>query len=119
MSSARVIREGDPIILRPGEQRVWSFDYSATGKGLADGITITDSEWAVDAVKQNGETALTTDNASILTGDRSVQVRLLATTASDGDLYTLTNTITTDENPAQIIKRYAEVFITSNPRVSA
>src|SRR5678810_1245690 len=93
------IREGDTIFVRPGEQKTWAFDWNV----LRPTVEVSDSEWDVAIVKQNGDAALTTDHDSIVTGDdeltdnRATRVMLIATDALEGDLYTLTNTITTNE----------------------
>jgi hypothetical protein len=74
-------------------------------------VSITDSDWTITAIRQNGVTALTKDNESIVTGDRKTQVRLLATTATEGDLYWVSNKITTDESPAQEIEQRFKVKV--------
>lgn len=108
---SRTIRAGQTIFLNPGDQRVITFDWDA--KALPAAVTISSSIWTIDSVKQNGDTALTSDNDDIGADSRTTLVRLLATTASDGDLYTLTNTIVTNESPAQTIARSCPVFVTS------
>lgn len=108
---ARTIRAGESIFLHPSDSRVIQFDWDA--EALQSGVEIASSSWTITAVKQNGLTALTNDNESVLAGNRKTQTRLIATTANDGDLYKLKNAITTNESPAQIIARENPVFITT------
>jgi hypothetical protein len=110
--SSRTIREGNTIFLHPLDKRVIAFDWDT--KALVSTVTIASSSWTIDVVKQNGATAISDDNDSILSGNRKTQVRLDATTASEGDLYTLINTIVTDESPAQTIARSCPVFVTAD-----
>src|SRR5690349_14367901 len=113
--STFTIRQGDQIRVRPGELKNWAFDWDV----LRPDVTISTSTWSVEVVKQNGATALTTSNDSIVTGDtelvdnRATRVQLVATTTEEGDLYTLVNTITTTESLPQTLKRSALVFVTT------
>jgi hypothetical protein len=62
---------------------------------------------------QSGVTALTTDNETILGSEsyRVTQARFLATTATVGDRYWVSNEIVTDETPAQTIEQRFKVLI--------
>lgn len=107
--SAVTIRSGDLLILDPAESRVVQFDWDADN--LASAVTISTSTFTITAITQSGATALTKDNPSILTGSRKTQVRLIATTATAGDLYELANTITTGESPTQTKEQSIQVRI--------
>jgi hypothetical protein len=107
---SEIVYAGGLVILDPSDKRVIQFNYDDTSV-LASGVSITDSDWTITAIRQNGVTALTKDNESIVTGDRKTQVRLLATTATEGDLYWVSNKITTDESPAQEIEQRFKVKV--------
>lgn len=98
--STVTLSPGDLIVLDPSDKRVVVFDFDElnlpAGVSLTSGYVIT-----VTALKQSGATALTTDNDSRTGSNRKVQVRLLATTATVGDLYEVACKGVTDETPAQ------------------
>ena len=98
--------------LDPSDSRTIAFDWDA--RSLRASVTISTSTFTITAIRQSGATALTKDNASILNAadattvcertvgaSRVTQVRLIATTATEGDDYELANTITTSESPTQ------------------
>lgn len=103
------IRPGDTYVLDPSDRRVVVFDWST--EGLAASVEISTSTFTLTTLRQNGATALTKDNPSILSGNRKTQVRLDATTATDGDRYILANAIVTNESPAQTIERQIVVMV--------
>jgi hypothetical protein len=103
------IRAGDLLVLDPSDKRVIQFDWDA--EGLPTGASISTSTFTIATVKQNGATILTKDNPSVVTGNRKTQVRLDATTATAGDKYSLSNSIVTDESPAQTIEREISILI--------
>jgi hypothetical protein len=94
---------GALITLDPSDKKVLVFDFDAlnlagtaqlTNSGPSFGITIA-------VVRQIGLTALTFDNAGLVTGNRKVTARFLATTATLGDRYTVSVKGTTNESPVQ------------------
>jgi hypothetical protein len=93
------IRPGGIVPKDPNEKKVVVFDWDA--ESLADNVSIAVSAFTVTALRPSNESPvmLTTDNASIVSGNRKTQVRILAGTL--GSEYQLTNHITTDETPAQ------------------
>ena len=95
--SSVTVKPGDQIIKDPSDVRVIVFDWDADN--LATSVTIVTSTFTITAVRPAADTALTKDNASILSGTRKTQVRVSAGTV--GALYELTNTIVTNESPAQ------------------
>jgi long-subunit fatty acid transport protein len=101
------IRPGDTYVIDPADKRVVVFDWS----GLAAAAEVSTSTFTIGTIRQNGATALTKDNPSILAGNRSTQVRLDATTATAGDIYTLANAVVTNESPAQTIERQITVLV--------
>jgi hypothetical protein len=103
------IRAGGLLILDPGDKRVIQVDWDT--EALTSGVSISTSTFTIGTVKQNGATILTKDNPSIVSGNRKTQVRLDATTATAGDKYTLSNTVVTNESPAQTIERQIEIRI--------
>lgn len=95
------VTAGSLVTLDPNAKRVITFDWGADTLAEDVEIAALGSTFTITAIKQNGETALTKDNESIVTGNRKTQLRLLATTASLGDRYRVDNTIITNESPAQ------------------
>ena len=102
------VRSGDLIVLDPADSRIIQFDWDA--ENLATGVTISTSTFTITAIQQAG-TILTKDNPSILSGSRKTQVRIIATTATVGDLYELSNTIVTSETPTQTKEQSVKVLI--------
>ena len=109
------------VILDPSDIRTIAFDWDK--RSLRASVTISTSVFTITAIQQSG-TALTKDSASILNGtdatiacertvgaSRVTQVRLNATTATDGDEYMLENVIVTSENPAQTKAGSVKVMI--------
>jgi hypothetical protein len=94
---------GGLVRLDPNDKRVIVFDFDTVN--LADGVQLTNAAstygLTITAIKQAGVTALTFDNASLLSGNRKVQARFLATTASAGDRYRVSCKGTTNESPSQ------------------
>jgi hypothetical protein len=103
------IQAGGTIVLDPSDERVILFDWDDTDV-LASGVEISSSTYTITAIRQSG-TALTKDNESIVAGNRKTQARLLATTASIGDAYWVSNKVTTNEVPAQKIEQRYKVLI--------
>jgi hypothetical protein len=97
------------IVFDPSDKRVIEFDWGS--EGLETGVEISTSTWTITAIKQIGVTALTADNPSIGADNRTTQTRLLATTATVGDRYWVSNKIVTDENPAQEIEQRFKVMV--------
>lgn len=87
------IKSGGLVVKDPNASKVYVMDWDE--ENLGDGVTITDSDWEISGP----DALLTKDNESILSGDRTTQVRLLAGTLNAK--YTVTNRIVTNETPAQ------------------
>jgi hypothetical protein len=104
------IDAGGLIILDPSDERLLDFTWDGV---LESGVAIDESTWTITAIKQSGVTALTTDNETILGSEsyRVTQARFLATTATVGDRYWVSNEIVTDETPAQTIEQRFKVLI--------
>jgi hypothetical protein len=94
---------GALITMDPSDKRVIVFDFDTTN--LAANVALTNSSPSygitIAPIKQNGVTALTFDNPSLLAGSRRVKARFLATTATVGDLYKVSVKGMTDESPTQ------------------
>jgi hypothetical protein len=103
------ILAGGTLIYDPSDKRLLVFDWDRYA--LVSGLSITDSDWTITVVRQNGATALTNDNEGIVSGNRKTQTRLLATTAAAGDIYWVSNKITTDGSPAQEIEQRFKVVV--------
>jgi hypothetical protein len=101
------IRAGELLTLDPSDKRVVTFDWDL--EALPAGVTIASYVHTISVVKQNGLTALTKDNES--NDSRTTELRLLATTATNGDRYRVACKITTSENPAQEIERQISVLV--------
>jgi hypothetical protein len=96
-------------VMDPSDIRRFRFDWDSLY--LASGVAITTSTFTITPILQNGATVLTKDSESIVPGGRFTQLRLNATTASNGDSYQVNNKIVTDESPAQTIERSFKVLI--------
>jgi hypothetical protein len=103
------IYSGQMLVFDPSDKRLVVFDWDS--EALTEGLTITSSSWTIAAIRQSGGTALTSDNASIAVDNRNTQIRLIATTATVGDLYWVSNKITTDGSPTQEIEQRFRVLI--------
>ena len=94
---------GALITLDPSDKKVIVFDFDALN--LAAGVELTNTGPSfgitIAVIRQNGATALTFDNAGLVTGNRKVQARFLATTATLGDKYTVSVKGITNEAPVQ------------------
>ncbi len=105
--SAVTVLPGDDITLDPSDARVILFDFDAVN--LPASVTLSTPVITITALKQNGVTALTSDNAGLVSGNRKIQARFLATTATKGDKYRVSCKGTTSESPTQT-KEYS-IFI--------
>ena len=106
--SAVILRPGGLYTKDPNELRVVQFDWDTDGN-LATAVTISTSTWTITVEQPASElvSGLTKDNPTILSGSRKTQVRVTAGTL--GSRYRLTNTIVTNESPAQTKER--SVFV--------
>ena len=113
MSTTVTVSPGDLITLDPSDKKVIVFDFDAMN--LAVGVLLTNSGPAygitIAVVRQNGATALTYDNAGLVSGSRKVTARFLATTATVGDRYTVSVKGTTNESPVQEKEYSIDVLI--------
>lgn len=101
--STVTVEPGALVTKDANEARVIVFDWDATN--LATSVTITTSTFTITVERPTSESpaGLTKDNPSILSGSRKTQVRVSAGTL--GSLYRLSNTIVTNESPAQTKER--------------
>src|SRR4051812_48251883 len=93
----------------PSDKRVIVFDWDT--EALPASVTIASNTFTITTIKQNGVTILTKDQESIPAGSRTTQLRLDATTATNGDRYTVASKIVTSEVPAQTIERQFSVLV--------
>lgn len=107
--SSTTIYPGQLVLMDPNDKRLFNFDWDTLN--LETGVEITTSTFTITALKQIGVTALTKDNEVILSGNRSTQLRLLATTGTVGDKYEIANKIVTNENPSEQKERSFKVLI--------
>jgi hypothetical protein len=103
------IRPGGTIVLDPNDKRVIRWDWDS--ENLSALVTIIQSTFTIDVIRQNGATALTSDNEAIGSGARTTVQRILATTATKGDKYRVNNQIITNESPDQQKERSYYVLI--------
>lgn len=99
------IYDGDIDIKDPADVRVYTFDWDA--ENLATSATIVSQTTTATALHPSGDTALTVTTTGsglgIQSGSRKVKCKLSGGTL--GATYRITNTITTNETPAQIKER--------------
>lgn len=108
MSTPLTIQAGGVIMFDPSDKRLIEFDWDPV---LPTNAEISSQVWTITVIRQQGATILTKDNESIQTGNRSTQVRLLATTATTGDSYWINHKVTTNESPAQEIEQRFRVVV--------
>lgn len=107
--SVLIVRAGDEVTFDPSDKRVIQFDWDT--ENLPATITIATSDWTITPVKQYGPSPLSLDNAAVMLGNRKSQVRLIASTATLGDVYDVANKIKTSEVPDQEKEQSIRVFI--------
>lgn len=106
--SVVTIRPGQLVLKDPSEKRVYQFDWDTSN--IAIGAAIASSTFEITAIHAAaGDTPLTKDNESLLTGNRKTQLRLLGGTL--GRQYEITNHIITNEVPAQEKERSFKILI--------
>ena len=101
MAGPITIQDGGLATQDPNDQLVYACDWGASF--LSDAASITTSTWTATVIRPSGATALTTDNTSIVSGNRSTQIRISG--GQVGALYEVANKIVTDESPSQTIER--------------
>lgn len=92
---------GDVLRHDPDALLVYEMDWTSWLEGTA---IVQTSAWSISP------TGPTLDNESIVTGSKKTRVRISAATA--GEIYTVTNRVTTDENPAQTDDRSFVLMVT-------
>ena len=103
------IEAGGLIVFDPSDKRAITFNWD---DALDTDVEINSSNWTITAVKQADIGAsLTKDNEAVADDNRSTVVRLLATTASLGDIYIVNNKVTTNETPAQEFEQSFRVLV--------
>jgi hypothetical protein len=105
------VKDGALITIDPSDATVLDWDWGT--KHLAVGVTISSSSFRLVAIRQAASPSpVTLDSDSILSGDRTTQVRIVgAGDAALGDLFQLTNSITTSESPPQIKERSIRLLV--------
>jgi hypothetical protein len=98
------VQPGALIVMDPSDKKVIIFDFDTLN--LANGVELANTASAygitISAVKTADPTELLTfDNAALVTGNRKVTARFIATTANRGDKYRVSVKATTNESPVQ------------------
>ncbi len=96
------VTPGSTLRQDPSESLVYTFDWSAWLVGAAIISSSTFTLTGPDGV-------LTKDNPSVVSGSLSTTVRLIGGTF--GKTYTLTNTVVTNESPAQTGERSVQIAV--------
>lgn len=121
--SVKVVKPEGAVVFQQTDVRSIAFDWDK--RSLRADITITSSSFAIAVIEQNGATALTKDNEDILSAaeatvvcertvednDRVTQVRLIATTATSGDEYWVSNVVVTSDAPTQTKTQRVRILI--------
>lgn len=105
--SAVTVRPGDLVTKDPSDELVITFDWDA--ENLAVGVLIQSHAFTITTIRPTGDTALTKDSESLLSGSRKTQLRLKAGTV--GGLYEVADKITTNESPTQTKERSFRVLV--------
>ena len=87
---------GCTVIKDPDASKVYAFEWA---RWLVSPATIASSSWAITPPAGESPSVLTKDNPTVLSGNTKTQVRLIGGTR--GKVYVVTNTIVTNETPAQ------------------
>jgi hypothetical protein len=101
------VNDGALVTKDPSDRLVYLFDWDA--ENLTAGVSISQSTFTITALRPSGDTALTKDNETIVSGSRKTQLRLIGGTL--GALYQIDNAIVTNESPAQTKERSFKVLI--------
>jgi hypothetical protein len=101
------IQPGDLVRKGQYEEKVYLFDWDRYK--LATDVIIEESTFTVTTLRPGGVVNVTTDNESILSGERKTWLRIMDGTV--GDLYTVSNRVTTNENPSQTFEVSFELLI--------
>lgn len=102
------VDDGSVVSKDPSDKLVYTFDWGA--RNLAEDAAIVTSTWAITAEREpTTGTTLAKDNDSILAGLRTTQIRL--TDGKVGGRYVVSNTIITNETPAQHKERSIIVLV--------
>ena len=91
------IYAGGLVTKDPNSVEVFTFDWDQ--EELAASVEITTSDFFITCPNEAVPLNLTSDNETILTGNRRTSLRLSGGTA--GKRYTVTNRIVTNETPSQ------------------
>ena len=97
--STVTVRPGDLVVYDPSDKRQIVFDFDT--QNLAAGVELASYLITITPLQQNGATILTKDNDGLVTGNRKVKARFLATTATVGDRYQVSIRGITNEAPVQ------------------
>lgn len=101
------IQPDDLVWKSPNEEKVYLFDWDR--RRLATAVTIDDFVFTITKVRGVGAATLTSDNETLLTGDRQTWLRVIGGTL--GHTYQISCQITTNENPSQTFEQSFFVLI--------
>jgi hypothetical protein len=107
MPQTITVPDGALVPKDPSDSLVYTVDWDANV--LATDVTIATSTFTITSLRPTGDTGLTKDNETILSGSRKTQLRLIGGTI--GATYRIDNTIVTSETPTQTIERSFKVKI--------
>lgn len=105
------VRDGATITKDASDVKVYEFDWGT--RHLETGVTIATSAFAVAAVRPSTATVPTITDAEsglgIQSGSRTTKVKV--TGGTSGALYELSNTVVTNESPAQTKNRMVRLLV--------
>lgn len=93
------VNPGDLVRFDPSDEKVIVFDFDE--RNLAAAVELSSWLITITPIRQNGVGPLTKDGEGLVVGNRKVQARFLATTATLGDLYEVAIKGITNETPQQ------------------
>jgi hypothetical protein len=101
--STVTVAPGAVITLDPSDKKVILFDFDIANIAVGATLTNTGPSFGIviTPIRQLGVTALTFDNAALVTGSRKIRARFLATTATLDDQYKVSVKGVTNESPVQ------------------
>jgi hypothetical protein len=109
MSGPITIEDEKTAEKRSADILVYEFDYDA--RSLATGVELASvGTFTIDPA----DGRLTSDNPTLLTGNRKVSVRLSG--GKPGKTYLVTHSAATNETPAQTLNKCFALFVKPSPR---
>ena len=100
----------DGVMIEKVQAALQVYRFTWGSRHLSATATIAQSTWTIAAIEPPNDVSLVSDQAAIESGDQTTRVRLSG--GRLGGIYKVTNTIVTNETPAQTLLAHVIVKIT-------